>query len=158
MGAIRGRVVGELTCLSQSPGARWHRARQTRGRTRQHLTAQQPRRLPFIGELTSGWLIGHQGSQQLGPILRAPQADDRQEAALPSNKLAGGAVLVPGVTFEGGSGAGTGGGASRSKRTAVLSGLTTALKKMTGQSPYRMSLSLNRLMLSHNKTQFLHFG
>ena len=107
MGGIRGRVVGELTRLSQSPGAKWHRARQTRGRTRQHLTAQQPRRLPFIGELTSGWLIGHQGSQQLGPILRAPQADDRQEAALPSNKLAGGAVLAPGVTCEGGSGAGT---------------------------------------------------
>lgn len=31
-------------------------------------------------------------------------------------------------------------------------------EKKTGQSPYRMSLSLNRLMLSHNKTQFLHFG
>lgn len=38
--------------------------------------------LPFIGELVSCGLICHQGNQQLGASLAAPQVNDHQRAGV----------------------------------------------------------------------------
>lgn len=38
--------------------------------------------LPFIGELVSCDLISHQGNQQLGASLPAPQVNDHQRAGV----------------------------------------------------------------------------
>ena len=43
------------------------------------LAAQGERRLPFMGECMSGWLISYQGNQDWGISLIAPQVNKHHE-------------------------------------------------------------------------------